>query len=164
MAVVAVGADHAGFALKETVKGWLVARGVRVHDFGTHSGESVDYPDYAAAVARAVASGVAGRGVLVCGTGIGMAIAANKVAGIRAAQCGDVESARLSREHNDANVLTLGARTTPPGTALAILGAWLETEFHGGRHARRIEKVEGLERRDERVGAALEAMIHAEAR
>ena len=146
MAVIALGADHAGFPLKENLKSWLADRGHRVLDFGTHSGESVDYPDYAAAVGSAVAKGEADRGVLVCGTGIGMAIAANKIAGVRAAQCSDTASARISREHNDTNVVTLGARTTAPEAAVGIVQAWLETGFAGGRHAQRIEKVAGLER------------------
>ena len=146
MAVIALGADHAGFPLKENLKSWLADRGHRVLDFGTHSGDSVDYPDYAAAVGMAVAKGEAERGVLVCGTGIGMAIAANKVAGVRAAQCSDAASAQISRQHNDTNVVTLGARTTSPETAVEIVKLWLETGFEGGRHTRRIEKVAGLER------------------
>jgi ribose 5-phosphate isomerase B len=146
MAVIALGADHAGFSLKEDLKSWLASHGHRVLDFGTSSSESVDYPDYAAAVGSAVAKGDAERGVLVCGTGIGMAIAANKIAGVRAVQCGDEQSARISREHNDTNVVTLGARTTAPEAAKSILEAWLETAFAGGRHTRRIEKVAGLER------------------
>ena len=110
MAVIAVGADHAGFALKQAVRARLIERGHQVIDFGTHSTDSVDYPDFAALVACAVREGVAERGVLVCGSGIGMAIAANKVAGIRAAVAADAETARLSRQHNDANVLSMGAR------------------------------------------------------
>ena len=146
MAVIALGADHAGFSLKENLKSWLTDSGHRVLDFGTHSGESVDYPDYAAAVGMAVAKGEADRGVLVCGTGIGMAIAANKIAGVRAAQCADSASAQISRQHNDTNVVTLGARTTPPETAVEIVKKWLDTGFEGGRHSQRIEKVTGLER------------------
>jgi ribose 5-phosphate isomerase B len=161
MTVVAIGADHAGVSLKETVKAWLVARGVEVRDFGTHSTQSVDYPDYAAVVAAAVSAGAADRGVLVCGTGIGMAIAANKIAGVRAAPCSDLESARLSRQHNDANVLTLGARATGADLALSIVQVWLETAFDGGRHVRRIEKIAGLERPS---GERTEAIAHVEAR
>jgi ribose 5-phosphate isomerase B len=146
MAAVAVGADHAGFHLKQAVKTWLIDRGHHVLDFGTHSTESVDYPDYAAAVAAAVREGTAARGVLICGTGIGMAIAANKVAGVRAVQCSDVASARISREHNDTNVLALGERTTREDVALAIVSTWLETAFEGGRHTRRLDKVSALER------------------
>jgi ribose 5-phosphate isomerase B len=144
---VALGADHAGFELKESLKAWLIDRGCEVTDLGTHSTESVDYPDYAAAVAQAVADGKAQRGVLVCGTGIGMAVAANKAAGVRAALCGDLYTARMSREHNDANVLCLGGRLTGREMAADILRMWLETEFAGGRHARRLEKIVLAERR-----------------
>jgi ribose 5-phosphate isomerase B len=145
MAAIALGADHAGFPLKEDLKTWLIGRGHEVVDCGTQSSESVDYPDYAAAVAGAVTSGKAGRGVLVCGTGIGMAIAANKVAGVRAAACTDAYTARLAREHNDTNVLALGARITARESAIEILDAWLGAEFAGGRHARRVEKLAALD-------------------
>jgi ribose 5-phosphate isomerase B len=151
IATVALGADHAGFELKEALKAWLAARGFQVLDLGTHSTESVDYPDYAAAVAQAVADGTADRGVLVCGTGIGMAVAANKIAGVRAAPCWDLYSARASREHNDANVLCLGGRLTGPEMALDILRAWIETPFAGGRHARRVEKIAQIERHGARL-------------
>ena len=146
MTVIAVGADHAGFSLKQHLKHWLVAEGHRVLDLGTHSSDSVDYPDFAAAVAQAVSAGEAERGLLVCGTGIGMAIAANKVSGIRAGVCADVETARLSRQHNDLNVLALAGRVTSPDHAVSIVGAWLDTAFEGGRHERRLAKVTGLER------------------
>ncbi len=146
MAVVALGADHAGFPLKQNLKQWLVSEGHTVVDAGTHSQESVDYPDFAATVARAVASGEVERGLLVCGTGIGMAITANKVPGIRAAVCADVDTARLSRRHNDLNVLALAGRATSGDQAIAIVRAWLETPFEGGRHQRRLAKVAGLER------------------
>ena len=146
MTVIAVGADHAGFALKQHLDKWLVAEGHRVLDVGTHSSDSVDYPDFAAAVAHAVSAGEAERGLLVCGTGIGMAIAANKVSGIRAGVCADVETARLSRQHNDLNVLALAGRATSEDGAVAIVRAWLETPFEGGRHERRLAKVTGLER------------------
>ena len=146
MSVVALGADHAGFSLKQSLKQWLVAEGHTVLDAGTHSGDSVDYPDFAAAVSRAVVSGEAARGVLVCGTGIGMAIAANKVPGIRAAVCHDAETARLSRQHNDLNVLALAGRATSPDAAIGIVRVWLETAFEGGRHEKRLAKVAGLER------------------
>jgi ribose 5-phosphate isomerase B len=157
MTVVALGADHAGFLLKERLKSWLAARGHHVLDFGTDGIESVDYPDYALPVARAVGLGSAQRGVLVCGSGIGMAIAANKVSGVRAAACADAQAARLSREHNDANVLALGARVTAPETACAIVAAWLDSTFAGGRHARRVKKLMALERlavREDRSHAA----------
>ena len=145
MAIIAIGADHAGFSLKEQLKAWLAAGGHRVIDHGTHSAASVDYPDYAAAVAEAVRAGGAERGVLVCGSGIGMAMAANKVAGVRAAVAGDPDVARLSRQHNDANVLALGARLTAPTQALAVVQAWLATPFEGGRHARRVDKLSQLD-------------------
>ena len=146
MQAIALGADHAGFPLKEELKSWLIERGYEVVDCGTQSAESVDYPDYAAAVAGAVTAGKAGRGVLVCGTGLGMAMAANKVPGIRAAACTDVYTARLSREHNDANVLALGARITARDSAIEILESWLAAEFAGGRHARRVAKLAAIER------------------
>jgi ribose 5-phosphate isomerase B len=142
---VALGADHAGVPLKDAVRALLQSRGVDVQDLGSNGPESVDYPDYAASVARAVAAGTADLGILVCGTGIGMAIAANKFAGIRAASVVDLESARLSREHNDANILALGARVTAPDTALQIVSTFLDTPFAGGRHQRRIEKIATLE-------------------
>jgi ribose 5-phosphate isomerase B len=145
MTVVALGADHAGFPLKEDLKAWLVGQGHDVVDFGTHSVDSVDYADFAAVVGRAVVSGEAERGLLVCGTGTGMAIAANKVQGIRAAMCTDVYLARMSREHNDANVLTLGARVVERDRAVEILETWLATSFAGGRHARRVAKIADLE-------------------
>jgi ribose 5-phosphate isomerase B len=141
MAMIALGADHAGFELKQILSRWLSEQGHLVSDFGTHSTDSVDYPDIAAAVARAVRVGAAERGLLVCGSGVGMAIAANKVAGIRAAVAGDVVTARLCREHNDTNVLALGARAVGREAAVAIVHAWLETDFAGGRHARRVDKL-----------------------
>ena len=146
MTVIALGADHAGVHLKQHLKGWLLARGYLLLDMGTHDEASVDYPDVAVAVADAVAAGRAARGLLVCGTGIGIAIAANKVPGIRAAVCADPYTAALSRAHNDANVLSLGARVVAPEAATAILEAWLTTAFEGGRHQRRLDKLAGLER------------------
>jgi ribose 5-phosphate isomerase B len=150
MTVIALGADHAGFALKEELKLWLTARDHEVLDFGTHSAEVVDYPDFAMVVAEAVTRGTATRGVLVCGTGIGMAIAANKIPGVRAAPCGDAEAARMSREHNDANILALGGRVLVPESAFSIVEVWLKTDFAGGRHTRRVEKLAALERLVER--------------
>ncbi|HYB42738.1 MAG TPA: ribose 5-phosphate isomerase B [Candidatus Methylomirabilis sp.] len=144
---VALGADHAGFELKEALKAWLIDEGYQVIDYGTHSTESVDYPDYAALVGLAVADQKVERGVLVCGTGIGMAIAASKMPGVRPANCGDLYTARMSREHNDANVLTLGGRLMGPEMARDILRMWLESEFAGGRHRRRVDKIAELERR-----------------
>ena len=142
---IAIGADHAGVALKDQLKLWLIERGDTVDDLGTRSTESVDYPDYAASVGHAVADGRADRGVLVCGTGLGMAIAANKVHGIRAVPIVDEASARLCREHNDANVITLGARLTALEEAQELLRIFLVTEFQGGRHQQRIDKISALE-------------------
>lgn len=146
MTVVGLGADHAGFPLKEDLKAWLITRGYDVVDFGTQSADAVDYPDYAPAVGSAVTAGKADRGVLVCGTGIGMAIAANKLPGIRAAACSDAYTARMSREHNDANILALGARITGRDAAIEILETWLAATFAGGRHARRVDKIVALDR------------------
>lgn len=146
--VIAVGSDHAGFELKEFLKLYLAEGGHRVLDMGTISPASTDYPDYAELVARAVSTGEAERGILVCGTGVGMAMAANKVPGVRAAFCPDLFTARMSREHNDANVLTLGARITAREFAREILDLWLTTKFSGGeRHVRRIEKIHAIDRR-----------------
>jgi ribose 5-phosphate isomerase B len=155
VSTIALGADHAGFELKEALKAWLIDAGYQVLDFGTHSPESVDYPDYAAQVAEAVADHKVERGVLICGTGIGMAIAANKMPGVRAALCSDLYTARMSREHNDANVLTLGGRLMGREMALDILRMWLETEFLGGRHQRRVDKIDEIDRRHavQRTGA-----------
>ena len=142
---IALGADHAGFALKELIKAHLDTRGIAYTDFGTTSTDSVDYPDFATLVAQQVAAGRFDRGVLVCGTGIGMAIAANKVPGVRAAPIVDSQSAVLSREHNDANVLALGARITGTEQATRLLDLFIDTPFAGGRHQRRIEKLAALD-------------------
>ena len=142
---IALGADHAGFALKQEVARLLDELGLAYHDFGTTSDDSVDYPDFAGPVAREVVAGRCERGILICGTGIGMAMAANKVAGTRAAPACSVEAARLAREHNDANVLALGARLTPKALALDIVRVFLDTPFAGDRHARRIDKIAALE-------------------
>ncbi|MDY6029400.1 MAG: ribose 5-phosphate isomerase B [Acidaminococcaceae bacterium] len=145
---IAVGSDHGGLALKEHIKKYLLEKGVEVIDHGTFSEASCDYPDFADKLCSDIVSGTSGavRGILFCGTGIGISIAANKMQGIRAALCGDVFSAKMSREHNDANVLCLGGRVLGTGLAEMITDAWLETEFAGGRHARRVEKVMALER------------------
>jgi ribose 5-phosphate isomerase B len=144
---IAVGADHAGFPLKEPVVQWLMDAGYDVQDVGTFDGSvSVDYPDFAAKVAQAVASGQAQYGLLFCGTGLGMAIAANKVRGVRAVTCHDVVSARFAREHNDANVLTMGGRLAAAPLALEVVGTFLQTAFAGGRHQRRVEEIADLER------------------
>jgi len=145
--MMALGADHAGWELKEEIKAWLLTHNVELMDFGTHSPDAVDYPDYAAQVAEAVAAGKADRGILVCGTGIGMAMTANKVPGVRAAFCPDLFTARMSREHNDANVLALGGRLTGRELALEIVEMWLRAEFQGGRHSRRVGKIAELEQR-----------------
>lgn len=142
---IALGADHGGIHLKGTIKTFLTEQGFEVIDFGTHSEESVDYPDIAEPVAKAVAAGEYDRGILICGTGIGIGIAANKVKGIRAALCHDCFSAKASREHNDANILTMGERVIGPGLALSIVDIWVHTEFSGGRHARRVAKITNLE-------------------
>jgi ribose 5-phosphate isomerase B len=144
---IALGADHAGVALKADVQALLESRGITIVDMGAVSEESVDYPDYAADVGRAVASGEVDSGILVCGTGLGMAIAANKVPGVRAVPVVDVESTRLGRAHNDANILALGARVTPSAVALELVTTFLDTPFEGGRHQRRIDKIAALEQR-----------------
>lgn len=148
MRKVLIASDHAGFKAKEEIKKTLESMGVPYEDLGTGSEASVDYPDYAEKVAHEVASGSADRGILVCGSGIGMSIAANKVPGIRAALAWSEETARLSREHNDANIVAVGARTTPPETIDAIVRTFLTTDFSDGRHSRRIEKIARIEQGD----------------
>jgi ribose 5-phosphate isomerase B len=139
---VALASDHAGFAEKERLKPLLLELGLDVEDLGTTSEASVDYPDYARKVAEQVAAGKVDQGVLVCGSGTGMAITANKVAGVRAALAWSEETARLARQHNDANVMAIGARTTPPDQIPKIVRAWFGAEFEGGRHADRVAKIE----------------------
>ncbi len=146
--MLAIGSDHGGFALKEELKAHLDERGIAYKDFGTFSEESCDYPDVAEPLCRAVVAGEYDRGILICGTGIGMSMAANKVSGIRAALCGDCFSAEFTRRHNDANILTLGARVVGPGLALKIVDTFLDTPFEGGRHARRIAKLADIESRN----------------
>jgi RpiB/LacA/LacB family sugar-phosphate isomerase len=139
---IPIGSDHAGFELKEQVKRYLAELGYEPEDFGTAGPQSVDYPDYAAEVAGRVSRGERDRGILVCGTGIGMSIAANKFKGVRAALATDEHLAELSRQHNDANVLALGGRTTSPELARKIVKTWLETKLEGGgRHSQRISKI-----------------------
>jgi len=138
---IAIGGDHPAYELKETIKAYLLKEGHEVIDVGTHSTESTDYPLYGAAVGELVANGSVERGIVICGTGIGISISANKVPGVRAALCVNTDYARLSREHNDANVLALGARFTAAPHALDIVRVWLETPFAEGRHARRIELI-----------------------
>jgi ribose 5-phosphate isomerase B len=142
---IALGADHAGFEEKEKLKKTLDEIGVEYEDVGTFSTDSVDYPDLAAKVGEAVAGGRAEQGILVCGSGIGVAIAANKIHGVRAAQAWNTETARLAREHNNANVLTIGARVIPEAEIPAIVKAWFAAEFAGGRHEKRVEKIKALE-------------------
>jgi ribose 5-phosphate isomerase B len=144
---IAIGSDHAGFEAKEKAKSELVTMGVEVLDKGSHSLDSVDYPDFGAAVARAVASGEVERGVLVCGSGIGISMAANKIPGARAALCWNEETARLAREHNDANVLCFGSRFIEPEQAARMVRIFLETDFAGGRHTQRVEKLSALDKR-----------------
>lgn len=142
---IALGADHAGVALKNDIKRLLDERGVDYADFGTDSTDVVDYPDYAATVAHEVSAGAFDRGILFCGSGIGMAIAANKAPGVRSAAILDEASARLSREHNDLNVLSLAERLTPPDLARRIVSLFLDTPFSGGRHQRRVDKINALD-------------------
>jgi ribose 5-phosphate isomerase B len=142
---VAVASDHGGFELKKTVTRYLESQGIEYRDFGTHSAESCDYPDIARALAEAVADGTFDRGIVICGTGIGVSIVANKVPGIRAALCHDTFSAHASREHNNANILAMGERVIGPGLARDVVKVWLETGFEGGRHARRVDKITSIE-------------------
>ena len=144
---IALASDHAGYTQKEALKPLLENLGLEVKDLGTRSEASVDYPDYAAQVAEAVASGEVDQGLLICGSGTGMAISANKVAGVRAAVAWSKETARLARQHNDANVLALGARTTPTDQIPDIVRTWFSTAFEGGRHAERVDKITRLEQR-----------------
>jgi ribose 5-phosphate isomerase B len=139
---IIIGSDHAGFALKEKVKAHLAGRGFAVEDVGSQSEQFVDYPKIAHELAGAIAAGRFTRGVLVCGTGLGVSMAANRHAGVRAAVAYDLETARLSRAHNDANVLALGGRSLDHALALGILDTWLDTAFEGGRHARRVALIE----------------------
>ena len=143
--MIALGCDHGGFGLMQEVRKYLDEVGYAYKDFGAFSAESCDYPEYGQIVARAVASGECGKGILICGTGIGMSMTANKVPGIRAALCNDCYSAELTRRHNDANILTLGARVTGAGHALKIVEVFLNTDFDGGRHVRRVEMINSLD-------------------
>jgi len=145
---IAIGADHAGYEDKERVKKTLDDLGIQYEDFGTVSTDSVDYPDYAKKVGEAVAHGEVDQGLLVCGSGTGVAIAANKVPGVRAAVAWSEEIARLAREHNDANVLSLAARFTPPDEIDKIVRAWFGAHFDGGRHQRRVDKINEIEKEE----------------
>ena len=148
--MIAVGADHGGFKMKEELKGFLGEAGHRVHDFGTNSEDAVDYPDFAHAVARAVADGTVDVGIIIDGAGVGSAITANKVPGVRAAACYSVPVARNSREHNDANVLTLGSKTITSREMREIVDAWLATDISEDRHRKRVSKIEAIERQYQR--------------
>jgi len=150
---IALGADHAGYELKDRIKQYLQQKGIDVRDEGTSSPESVDYPDYARAVAHQVSEKQADLGILVCGSGIGMAIAANKVHGVRAANVSSEYEAEMSRQHNDANVLALGARILKPDEALHIVDKWLAAQFAGGRHERRVEKITAIEKEEDTPAA-----------
>lgn len=142
---VALGSDHGGYELKEAVRKHLEAQGLEVQDLGTHSTDSVDYPEYGFAVGNAIIKGEADLGIAVCGTGLGISMAANKIKGIRAALCTETFSARMAREHNNANVLALGGRVVGVGLALDIVDIFLKTEFAGGRHSRRVDKISEFE-------------------
>jgi len=144
---LAIGSDHGGFRLKEDLKQFLSEEGIAYEDFGTYSPDSVDYPDIAESVAQAVLQGRCAKGILVCGTGIGISIAANKIPGIRAALCHDTFSAKATREHNDSNILAMGERVIGFGLAREIVRTWLGAEFAGGRHANRVNKISQLEKR-----------------
>lgn len=144
---VAIGSDHGGLDLKEAVISVLKELNLEFEDMGTHDRSSCDYPDYAQKVGAAVVSGAFEQGILICGTGIGMSIAANKVPGIRAALCNEIFSAKMARNHNDANILCIGARVVGPGVAQEIVKAYFTSGFEGGRHARRVEKINALDTR-----------------
>ena len=143
--MIAIGSDHGGYLLKEELKKHLEEKGIEFKDFGTDSAASCDYPVYAEKVCRAIQSGECEKGILICGTGIGMSMCANKCKGIRAALCGDHFSAEFTRKHNDANVLCMGARTIGPGVALQLADIFLTTEFEGGRHEQRVSMMMELE-------------------
>lgn len=144
---IAIGSDHGGFELKEEIKTHLQNKGFEIKDFGTNSKDSCDYPEYALEVSEAIAKGDYERGILICGTGIGISISANKVPGIRCALVGDCFSAKATRQHNDSNVLALGGRVLGPGLALEIVDIWIATEFEGGRHQARIDKISEIEKK-----------------
>lgn len=149
---IALGSDHGGYNLKQDVKRHLEELGIEYKDFGCSDCSSVDYPDFALPVAEAVARGEFDRGILICGTGLGISIAANKVPGIRAAVCTDTFSARMSREHNNANILAMGERVVGPGLAMDIVDAFLKGEFLGGRHAIRVGKITAIEEKYSKRG------------
>ncbi len=143
--MIAIGADHGGFELKEHIVKYLKDKGIDVKDYGTYNEDSIDYPDCAAPVCKAVQDGTAERGILICGTGIGISMAANKYKGIRAALCSDVYSAKMTKQHNNANIICLGGRVTGRELAFMIVDAWMNAEFEGGRHQNRIDKIHAAE-------------------
>jgi ribose 5-phosphate isomerase B len=145
--MIAIGCDHGGYALKQVVMKYLEEKGIPYKDFGSFSPDPVDYPDIALEVAEAVGRGEFENGILICGTGIGIGIAANKVPGVRAALCNDTFSARASKEHNNANILTFGERVIGPGLALDIVDTWLNSKFTGNRHQRRVDKISQIEKK-----------------
>lgn len=145
---IAIGCDHGGITLKDPIVNYLEERGVQIEDFGTFGSESVDYPDFAYKVARSVADGKADKGILMCGTGIGISIAANKVNGIRCALCHDTYTAELTAMHNDSNILAMGGRVIDADTAVNIVKTWLDTPFEGGRHINRINKISEIEKKE----------------
>ena len=144
--MIAIGSDHGGYELKCAVIKHLESKGLEVKDFGCYSKDSVNYPDIAAAVCPAVTKGEADFGILICGTGIGISIAANKIKGVRAALCGDVYSAKMTKQHNNANIICMGGRVIGRELAMMIVDAWLSAEFEGGRHQNRIDKIHNLEK------------------
>lgn len=144
---IAIGSDHGGYGLKELIRKHLQEKGFDIKDFGTDSTASVDYPDFAKAVGEAVVAGEFQRGILICGTGIGISIAANKIPGVRCALVGDCFSAKATRQHNDTNILALGERVVGPGLALEIVDIWLSAEFEGGRHQGRVDKIADIEKK-----------------
>jgi len=143
--LIAIAADHGGFKLKGIIIKYLQSMNIKYKDYGSFTEDAVDYPDVALIASESIINGKCDKGILICGTGIGISIAANKVTGIRAALCGDTFSARMSRLHNDANVLTMGARVIGEGLAIDIVNIWLNTEFEGGKHARRVDKLKDIE-------------------
>lgn len=145
---IAIGCDHGGISLKDSIVNYLEERGVQIEDFGTFGTDSVDYPDFAYKVARSVADGKADKGILMCGTGIGISIAANKVNGIRCALCHNTDTAKLTAMHNDSNVLAMGGRVIDADTAVNIVKTWLDTPFEGGRHINRINKISEIEKKE----------------
>jgi len=146
--MIAIASDHAGYKLKEKIKDFLKERGVEFYDFGPNNENSVDYPDFGEKVARAVSEGKMERGILICGSGLGMTIVANKFKGVRATLCHDEYTAKMSRAHNDSNLLTLGARVLEEEMALKIVEVWLTTPFEGGRHLRRLNKIKQIENKN----------------